>query len=126
MMAPEWKPALLVCIGGLCYGAIQPLCYFCLGRILPVYFIDNHREIKSQTRIYSFAFLSFAVFAFITNVFQHYYFGIMGKRLIKTLFGKILTFEVEWFDQEKNNGGAMCARLATDATRVKILAADYL
>ncbi|GAY37262.1 hypothetical protein CUMW_027690 [Citrus unshiu] len=86
-------------------------------------------EIKSQTRIYSFAFLSFAVSVFITNVFQHYYFGIMGGRLTtrvrKTLFGKILTFGVEWFDQE-DSGGAICARLATDATRVKTLVADYL
>lgn len=96
---------------------------------LSVYFTDDHRDIKSQTRIYSFAFLSFAVSVFIANVFQHYYFGIMGGRLTtrvrKTLFGKILTFEVEWFDQE-DSGGAICARLATDATRVKTLVADYL
>lgn len=62
-------------------------------------------------------------------MFQHYYFGIMGGRLTtrvrKTLFGKILTFEVEWFDQE-DSGGAICARLATDVTRVKTLVADYL
>ncbi|KAH9805692.1 ABC transporter B family member 15 [Citrus sinensis] len=60
---------------------------------------------------------------------SHYYFGIMGGRLTtrvrKTLFGKILTFEVEWFDQE-DSGGAICARLATDVTRVKTLVADYL
>ena len=51
--------------------------------------------------------------------------GRLTTRVRKTLFGKILTFEVEWFDQE-DSGGAICARLATDATRVKTLVADYL
>lgn len=46
--------------------------------------------------------------------------GRLTTRVRKTLFGKILTFEVEWFDQE-DSGGAICARLATDATRVKTL-----
>ncbi|KAH9805693.1 ABC transporter B family member 15 [Citrus sinensis] len=49
----------------------------------------------------------------------------LTTRVRKTLFGKILTFEVEWFDQE-DSGGAICARLATDVTRVKTLVADYL
>ncbi|KAK9210342.1 hypothetical protein WN944_002712 [Citrus x changshan-huyou] len=46
--------------------------------------------------------------------------GRLTTRVRKTLFGKILTFEVEWFDQE-DSGGAICARLATHATRVKTL-----
>ncbi|XP_031271000.1 putative multidrug resistance protein [Pistacia vera] len=128
--SPEWKSTVLGCIGAFCYGLIQPLHSFCLGGILSVYIIDDHSEIKSQTRIYCFAFISFAIFAFITNVFQHYYFGIMGesltKRVRETLFVKILTFEIEWFDQENNNSGAVCSRLATDATMVRTLVADRL
>ncbi|KAJ0090713.1 hypothetical protein Patl1_14137 [Pistacia atlantica] len=125
MASPEWKSTVLGCIGAFCYGLIQPLHSFCLGGILSVYIIDDHSEIKSQTRIYCFAFISFAIFAFITNVFQRYYFGIMGKSLTKrvreTLFVKILTFEIEWFDQENNNSGAVCSRLATDATIAIVL-----
>ncbi|TXG61115.1 hypothetical protein EZV62_012478 [Acer yangbiense] len=130
MTVSEWKSTVLGCIGGVCYGMIQPLYSFCLGGLLSVYVITDHREITSQTRIYCFAFLSFAVFAFITNVFQHYHFGIMGesltKRVRETLFGKIITFEIEWFDQENNSSGSLCSRLATDATMVRTLLTDSL
>lgn len=130
MTAPEWKSTLLGCIGGTCYGFIQPMSSFCLGGILATYVVADRREISSQTKIYCLAFLSFSIFAFITNVFQHYHFGIMGENLTKrvreTLFGKILTFEIEWFDQEDNSSGALCSRLATDAAMARTLLTDRL
>uniref|UniRef100_A0A2K1ZYE2 ABC transporter family protein n=2 Tax=Populus trichocarpa TaxID=3694 RepID=A0A2K1ZYE2_POPTR len=130
MTAPEWKSTLLGCVGALGYGLIPPLNSFCLGALLAVYFENDHAEIRSQTRIYCFAFLAFAVFTFLTNVIQHYYFGIMGEKLTErvreAVFEKILTFEIEWFDQENNSSGAICARLATDAVMVRTLVTDRL
>ncbi|KAM7480105.1 hypothetical protein LguiA_028318 [Lonicera macranthoides] len=130
MTASDWKSTLLGCIGALCYGIIQPLHSFCLGAVLSVYFIKDHDEIRSEIRKYCFAFLTFAVFAFISNVVQHYYFGVMGERLTKkireVIFEKILSFEIEWFDQEQNNTGALCSRLSTDAMMVRTLVADRL
>ncbi|XP_059638895.1 ABC transporter B family member 15-like [Cornus florida] len=130
MTESDWKSTLIGCFGALCYGLVQPWQSFCLGAILSVYFINDNDEIRSQTRIYCFAFLSLAIFAFITNVTQHYHFGIMGENLTKRVreevFAKILTFEIEWFDQETNNSGALCSRLATDATMVRTLVADRL
>jgi len=130
MTAPEWKSTLLGCVGALGYGLIPPSNSFCLGALLAVYFENDHTEIRSQTRIYCFAFLAFAVFTFLTNVIQHYYFGIMGEKLTErvreAVFEKILTFEIEWFDQENNSSGAICARLATDAVMVRTLVTDRL
>ncbi|GMP33970.1 hypothetical protein CsSME_00007054 [Camellia sinensis var. sinensis] len=126
----QWKSTLLGCIGALCTGLIQPMHYYCMGALLAVYFINDHDEIKSQTRKYCFAFLSFAVGVFITNVIQHYSFGVMGENLTKKVrestFAKIMTFEIEWFDQEDNSSGALYSRLATDATMVRTLVADIL
>ncbi|KAJ6742036.1 TRANSPORTER FAMILY PROTEIN putative-RELATED [Salix viminalis] len=130
MTAPEWKSTLIGCAGALGYGLIPPLNSFCLGALLAVYFENDHSQIKSQTRIYCFAFLAFAVFTFLTNVIQHYYFGIMGETLTErvrgAIFEKILTFEIEWFDQENNSSGSICARLATDAVMVRTLVTDRL
>ncbi|XWS28153.1 hypothetical protein CRYUN_Cryun25bG0041200 [Craigia yunnanensis] len=130
MTKPEWISTLIGFIAALCYGLIHPLHSFCLGALLSVYFIDNHDEIRSQTKIYCFAFLSFAIFALITNVIQHYSFGIMGECLTKRVreapFGKILTFEMECFDKENNSTGDLYSRLATDATMVRTLVADRL
>ena len=130
MAAPEWKSSLIGCIAALGYGLIQPLHSFCMAALLSVYFTNDHSEIRSQTRIYCFAFLAFAVFTILTNVIQHYYFGITGesltKRLREEIFHKILTFEIEWFDQESNSTGAVCSRLATDAAMVRNLVVDRL
>ncbi|EOY32058.1 ABC transporter family protein, putative [Theobroma cacao] len=130
MTAPEWTSTLIGFIAALCYGLIQPMHSFCLGALLSVYFIDNHDEMRSQTKKYCFAFMSFAIFPLITNLIQHYSFGILGecltKRVRDDLFGKIITFEMEWFDKENNSTGALCSRLATDATMVRTLVADRL
>jgi ATP-binding cassette subfamily B (MDR/TAP) protein 1 len=111
MAAPEWKPTLIGFIAALACGLIQPLHSLCMAALLAVYFTTDHNELRSQTRIYCFAFLAFAVFAFLTSVIQHYYFGIMGesltKRVREALFEKILTYEIEWFDQENNSRGDM-------------------
>ncbi|KAK2974677.1 hypothetical protein RJ640_030285 [Escallonia rubra] len=130
MTSSEGKATLLGCIGALTYGAIQPLHSFCLGALLSSYFIDDDEMIKSQARMYCIAFLTFAVSAFFTSVIQHYYFGVMGENLTKkikeTILGKLMTFEIEWFDREQNNSGALCSRLATDAAMVRTLVADRM
>ena len=130
MTTPEWKPTLVGCIGALIFGLVQPMSSFCMGALLAVYFINDHDEIRSQTKMYCFAFLAFAIFAFITNVIQHYHFGVMGENLTRRVreasLTKILTFEIEWFDQEHNSTGALCSRLSVDSTMVRTLVADRL
>ncbi|PKI56667.1 hypothetical protein CRG98_022917 [Punica granatum] len=114
----EWKSTLLGCIGAVAYGTSQPLHAYCIGALVTVYVVDKHK-VETQTLPYCFAFLSFAVFSYITNVLQRYFFGIMGENLVKrvreALLNQILTFEVKWFDREENSSGALCLRLATDA-----------
>lgn len=129
MTASELNSALLGCIGAHCYGLIQPLHSFCMGALLSVYFLNDHNEIKSQTSLL-LCFLSLCCLCFITNVIQHYNFGVMGENFTKkvkgVIFTKILTFEMEWFDQEYNSSGALCSRLSTDGTMVRTLVADRL
>ncbi|XP_027152628.1 putative multidrug resistance protein [Coffea eugenioides] len=130
MTTPEWSSTLLGSLGALLYGFVHPLHSFCLGALISVYFINDHNEIKSQTRIYCFVFVGLSVVAFITNTIQHYSFGIMGENLTKRVreatMAKILTFETQWFEQEGNSTGALCSRLAKDATLVRSLVADRL
>ncbi|KAL7241120.1 hypothetical protein ACSBR2_006696 [Camellia fascicularis] len=42
------------------------------------------------------------------------------------MVSKIMTFEIEWFDQEDNTSGALCSRLATEANMVRSLVCDRL
>ncbi|KAM0035170.1 putative Type 1 protein exporter [Helianthus debilis subsp. tardiflorus] len=130
MNQPEWKPALAGCIGALLGGLIQPSLAFAQGAMLSMFFLKDHDELRSQTRTLCYAFVSIAVSAFVISVIQHYYFGIMGENLTKrvreTIFKKIITFEIEWFEQENNSTGALCSRLASDTIMVRNLVADRL
>ncbi|KAF5957361.1 hypothetical protein HYC85_004586 [Camellia sinensis] len=49
-----------------------------------------------------------------------------NKKVRESTFAKIMTFEIEWFDQEDNSSGPLYSRLATDATMVRTLVADIL
>nr|TKR97719.1 hypothetical protein D5086_0000210140 [Populus alba] len=60
MAASEWKPTLIGFIAALACGLIQPLHSLCMAALLAVYFTTDHNELRSQTRIYCFAFLAFA------------------------------------------------------------------
>eukprot|EP01018_Ginkgo_biloba_P008960 Gb_02468 [translate_table: standard] len=117
--APEWKQALMGCLGAIGFGAVQPVYTFYTGSMVFVFFLKDHDEIKLKTRTYSLIFLSIAIVSFTVNMIQHYNFGAMGelltKRVRERMLSKILTFEVGWFDQEENSSGAVCSRLATEA-----------
>lgn len=76
MSAPEWKRALLGCLGAACYGTIHPIQAYCMGTIISVYFINDNSVIKSQIRLYCCIFLILAVLSFIANLLQHYKFTI--------------------------------------------------
>ena len=60
MNAPEWKQALLGCLGAAGSGIVQSLHAYCLGTIISVYFEDKS-TIKSKIRFYCFIFLSLGV-----------------------------------------------------------------
>ncbi|XP_058093668.1 ABC transporter B family member 15-like [Magnolia sinica] len=130
MNAPEWKTALLGCLGAIAFGAAQPVHFYCIGSILSVYFLDDNKRIKSQTRLYCYLFLGIGLFCVVANVIQHYYFAIMGegltKRVREKMLEKLLTFEIGWFDREENTSAAICARLAAEANMVRSLVGDRI
>lgn len=130
MNAPEWKHALLGCLGAIGSGICQPIYSYCLGIVASVYFIKDNSLIKSEIRLYSSIFCCIAVVNFLSGLIQHYNFTIMAERLLKrvreNLLEKVLTFEMGWFDQEDNSSAAICARLATEANLVRSLVAERM
>ncbi|PSS28554.1 ABC transporter B family member 15 like [Actinidia chinensis var. chinensis] len=130
MNAPEWKRAMLGCLGAASFGAIQPVHSYCLGSVVSVYFIENNANIKSETKSYCFVFLSLAVLSFCANLLQHHNFAVMGERLTQRvrekMLGNMLTFEIGWFDQDENTSAAICARLASESNMVRSLVGDRM
>ncbi|KAL6518888.1 ABC transporter B member 15 [Orobanche hederae] len=130
MNMPEWKQAMLGCIGAVLFGAIQPLYAYAMGSMISVYYIQDHGVIKERIIILALSFLGLAVSSLLINICQHYNFAAMGenltRRIRERMLSKILTFEIGWFDQEENATGAVCSRLAHDANVVRSLVGDRM
>ncbi|KAL6193236.1 hypothetical protein ACLB2K_034320 [Fragaria x ananassa] len=130
MNSPEWKQAILGCLGAAGFGTLQTINAYCLGTVVSIYYKTDDSAIRSQIRFYCYIFLGIAGFSFLTSLLQHYNFAVMGERLserVRTkLLEKILTFEIGWFDQDENTSAAICARLTTEANIVRSLTADRI
>ncbi|CAA2969117.1 multidrug resistance [Olea europaea subsp. europaea] len=130
MNTPEWGRALLGCLGAIGSGAVQPINAYCVGALISVYFRTDKSSITSHARGYSFVFIGLGVFNFFTNLLQHYNFSVMGEKLTKRvremLLGKLMTFEIGWFDESENTSAAICARISTEANMVRSLVGDRL
>ncbi|KAG2656599.1 putative multidrug resistance protein isoform X1 [Panicum virgatum] len=127
---PEWKQALMGSFSAIVVGGIQPTYAYAMGSMVSIYFLTDHEEMKDQTRIYSLFFVGLALFSFLMNIAQHHNFGVMGeyltKRIRERMISKILTFEIGWFDSDKNSSGAICSQLAQDANVVRSLIGDRM
>ncbi|XP_033129766.1 ABC transporter B family member 22 [Brassica rapa] len=125
MNRPEWKHAMCGCLSAALYGAVQPLNAYVVGSMVSMYFLTSHEKIREKTRIYVLVFVGLALFVFLTNIVQHYSFAYMGenltKRIREKMLTKMLTFEVNWFDEGQNSSGAACSRLAKEANVVRSL-----
>ncbi|KAI3925496.1 hypothetical protein MKX01_026408 [Papaver californicum] len=127
---PEWRQGIVGLTSAVLFGAVQPVYSFVMGSMISVYFLTDFNEIKSKTRIYALFFVALSIFSLIINICQHYSFAAMGeyltKRIRERMLSKILTFEVGWFDQDENSSGAICSRLAKDASVVRSLVGDRM
>ncbi|KAJ0895882.1 putative Type I protein exporter [Helianthus annuus] len=130
MNAPEWKRAVLGCLGASGFGAITPIHAYCLGSVVSVYFLTDKSKIKSEIAIYCIVFVGLGVLCFFTNLLNHHNFAVMGERLTKRvrekLLENVLTFEIGWFDRDENTSAAVCARLATEASLIRSLVGDRI
>ncbi|KAJ9568085.1 hypothetical protein OSB04_004051 [Centaurea solstitialis] len=130
MTSPEWKSTLMGTIGALISGLFQPLIAVFQAAMLSVFFLKDHDEIRSQTTTLCYVFIAISASAILASVIQHYFFGVMGETLTNkirsAMFERIMSFEIEWFDQETNSTGALCSRLSTDTQMVRNLVADRL
>ena len=128
MNGPEWRRGLIGCISAITLGVVQNAYSYILGSMLSVYFLQDNDRIKSKARHYCFIFISLAFINVTANILQHYNFAIMGERLTRRvrekMLEKVLSFEIGWFDEDKNSSAAICAKLATEANKVRSLVGD--
>lgn len=119
----EWPFILWGTIGSAINGAIQPIFAILFSGLLGVFSLPTIEEQEQGVNLFALLFVAIAIVSFITYFLQNYMFAksgeILTRRIRKMGFEAMLRQDIGWYDDSKNNPGALSARLATDAALVK-------
>ncbi|CAF2677139.1 unnamed protein product [Rotaria sp. Silwood2] len=123
MNKPEWPFIIVGCFSCICNGGIQPVLGIILSKLIAV-FQECDKEVQEhRVLLYVLLFVGCGILILLTTSLQGYLFACSGealtKRLRSKLFRTILRQEIAYFDNPKNNTGALCTRLATEASAVQ-------
>ncbi|XP_060076812.1 ATP-dependent translocase ABCB1-like [Ylistrum balloti] len=123
MNAPEWYYILIGCIGSIMFGAVQPAFAIIFASILDAFASTDEAYQRQEINRFVIILSGIAVGSLIALTLQGYMFGKSGEMLtlrIRSLtFKAMLRQEISYFDDHKNNTGALTTRLATEASDVK-------
>ncbi|KXS15989.1 P-loop containing nucleoside triphosphate hydrolase protein [Gonapodya prolifera JEL478] len=126
---PSWPAMLVGSIGSLAAGAIQPVMSILLSGMLGAFALQGD-AIINEARFYCIMYFVLGVGQLI--IFGSYIgaWGVAGEqftlRLRSLFFYSLVKQEIAYFDDPRNNVGALTAKLADDATQVKGLFNDVL
>ncbi|CAF3471282.1 unnamed protein product [Rotaria socialis] len=123
MNRPEWLYIAIGCVSCLCNGGIQPAFGVILSKLTAVFQECNPKVQEDRVMLYVLLFIGFGFLMLATLFLQGFLFACSGEALTKRLrsktFHSILRQEIAYFDDPNNNTGALCTRLATEASAVQ-------
>ncbi|KAM4705145.1 ATP-binding cassette sub-family B member 5-like [Rhinophrynus dorsalis] len=119
----EWPYILSGILSAAVNGAAHPAFSIFFAKIVAVFGTNDVDLIRSESNMYSIIFAVIGVISFVTRFIQGFMFGRSGEvltmRLRQMAFKAMLRQEMSWFDDKKNNTGALTTRLATDASQIQ-------
>ncbi|XP_061969919.1 ABC transporter B family member 13-like isoform X2 [Populus nigra] len=128
--APEWPYALLGSVGAMMAGMEAPLFALGITHMLTAFYSPDNSQMKKEVHLVALIFVGAAVVTVPIYILQHYFYTLMGERLITrvrlSMFSAILCNEIGWFDLDENSTGSLTSTLAADATLVRSTLADRL
>ncbi|CAG9824228.1 unnamed protein product [Phaedon cochleariae] len=130
MCKPEWYLIAIGCISSVIKGGAYPINGWIFGAIIGILFLEEGDEMISENNTFCLYFLCLAFVIGGSTFLQLLTFGIAGEKLtLRTridTFRAVLRQEIGWFDKKENSVGAICARLADDATKMQGAAGIYI
>ncbi|XP_057689868.1 ATP-dependent translocase ABCB1-like [Corythoichthys intestinalis] len=119
----EWPYILVGTIFSILNGIVMPMFEIILSKYIVVFIDPNQEEVRRKSLILSIIFAVLGVASFFTLFFEGFCFGKSGE--ILTMKMRLATFtammkqDLKWYDDPKNNVGALTTRLALDAAQVQ-------
>ncbi|XP_011034998.1 PREDICTED: ABC transporter B family member 13-like isoform X2 [Populus euphratica] len=128
--ASEWPYAVLGSAGAMMAGMEAPLFALGITHMLTAFYSPDISQMKKEVHLVALIFVGAAVVTVPIYILQHYFYTLMGERLIArvrlSMFSAILCNEIGWFDLDENSTGSLTSTLAADATLVRSTLADRL
>uniref|UniRef100_A0A4W3KD90 ATP-binding cassette sub-family B member 5 n=1 Tax=Callorhinchus milii TaxID=7868 RepID=A0A4W3KD90_CALMI len=119
----EWPYIAIGIIGATINGGIHPAFAVLFAKIITIFTGTDPDVIKKNADLYCILFFVIGIISFFTYFLQGYMFGKSGETLTMKLrymaFKAMLRQEIAWFDDDRNNTGALTTRLATDASQIQ-------
>uniref|UniRef100_A0A8C4Y6N3 ATP-binding cassette sub-family B member 5 n=1 Tax=Gopherus evgoodei TaxID=1825980 RepID=A0A8C4Y6N3_9SAUR len=121
----EWPFIALGTLAAVISGACHPIFSIIFAKIITV---NDPERIQHKANIFSITFAALLVFCFVFYLFVCFFlqgllYGRSGEiltmRLRHMAFKAMLRQEISWFDDKKNNTGALTTRLATEAAQIQ-------
>ncbi|CAF5021578.1 unnamed protein product, partial [Rotaria sp. Silwood1] len=123
MNKPEWLWIAVGCIAASINGAREPAYSIIQTKLATIFQECDENVQKRKVFLNIVLFLVCGLITLTLHYIQGYAFAQSGEALTKRLrsktFRAILRQEIAYFDQEKHSTGALCARLATEASAVQ-------
>ncbi|CAM2105501.1 ATP-binding cassette sub-family B member 5 isoform X1 [Lepidochelys kempii] len=121
---PEWPFIALGTLAAVISGACHPIFSIIFAKIVTIFSIkDDPERIQHEANIFSITFAVIGGVCFIAWFLQGFLYGRSGEiltmRLRHMAFKAMLRQEISWFDDKKNNTGALTTRLATEAAQIQ-------
>ncbi|XP_073437565.1 ATP-binding cassette sub-family B member 5-like isoform X2 [Dendrobates tinctorius] len=119
----EWPYIMLGTFAAAINGIGHPAFSILFAKVIAIFETNDSEKIRSEINFYSIIVTVIGVVSFFTYFLQGFMFGRSGEvltmRLRQMAFKSMLRQEMSWFDDKKNNTGALTTRLATDASQIQ-------
>jgi len=119
---PELPYILFGLLGAVGFGITSPLFAAAFGDMLEVLSEQDIEKARKDSQWSALELGGVGLGFLVTTAVQGFMFSYSGSKLVervrKLMFEAMLKQEMGWFDQEKNNTGALCARLSTSAEAI--------
>ncbi|XP_069814912.1 ATP-binding cassette sub-family B member 5-like isoform X2 [Dendropsophus ebraccatus] len=119
----EWPYIMFGILCAMINGGAHPAFSVLFAKVIAIFGSSNSETIQQDINLYSIIVAVIGVVSFFTYFLQGFMFGRSGEvltmRLRQMAFKAMLRQEMSWFDDKKNNTGALTTRLATDAAQIQ-------
>lgn len=119
----EWPYIMVGILAAMINGGAHPAFSILFAKAIAIFGTNDKEIIQRDINLYAIIITVIGGVSFFTYFLQGFMFGRSGEvltmRLRQMAFKSMLRQEMSWFDDKKNNTGALTTKLATDASQIQ-------